>query len=64
MDDLAAEFEHACRTGRVKLLDPLPRKVRLRLWCQHRIDGAAIWLVEHHHFAAAEYLWRATGGWD
>jgi len=31
----------------VTLLDPLPRRVRLRLWCQHQIDGAGYWLVCH-----------------
>lgn len=49
--------------NRMTLLTPLPRKVRLRLWCQHQIDGAAIWLVRHRQFRAAEILWRITGGW-
>jgi hypothetical protein len=48
----------------VTLLDPLPRRVRLRLWCQHQIDGAGYWLVCHRQFKAAEMLWRVTGGWD
>lgn len=48
----------------VILLDPLPRRVRLRLWMQHRIDGAAIWLVERDHYRLAIGLWKLTGGWD
>ena len=52
------------RTDVVILLDPLPRRVRLRLWVQHRIDGAAIWLVERDRFQAAKWLWKLTGGWD
>jgi len=48
----------------VTLLDPLPRRVRLRLWCQHKIDRAGYWLVCHRQFKAAELLWRMTGGWN
>ena len=50
--------------ARVILLDPLPRRVRLRLWCQHLIDRAGYWLACHRRFKAAELLWRATGGWN
>ena len=41
----------------------LPRRVRARLWWQHKIDRAAYWLVCHGHLKAAKRLWRVTGGW-
>ena len=46
------------------LLTPLPRRVRLRLWIQHHIDGAGIWLVERGRYRVAIGLWKLTGGWD
>ena len=46
------------------VLPPLPRRVRLRLWMQHHIDGAAIWLVKRDRFQSAKWLWKLTGGWD
>lgn len=59
----AAEFERQQRAGRVKLLDPLPWRTRLRLACQRRIDVAACWLVEHVSPGAGEALWRAFRMW-
>lgn len=41
----------------------LPRHVRLRLAVTRRIDGTAIWLVEHDHFEAAIRVWRVFGLW-
>ena len=58
LGDLAAEFERAYNTGRIKLLTPLPHKVRLRLWFAGRIDHLGCWLVEHRCFRAAKLLWR------
>jgi hypothetical protein len=46
-----------------KLLDPLPRRVRLRLWLTDCRDAVAIWLVYRNHLRAAEWTWRLTGGW-
>lgn len=63
LDDLRADFERACKTGRVQLLDPLPRKVRLRLWLTGRIDAIGIWLADHEHCTAAERWWRLCGKW-
>lgn len=60
---LVTAFEHAHRTGHVKLLTPLPRKVRLRLWCTSLINKAGYWLVCHDHIRAAERLWRACRMW-
>ena len=48
----------------VRLLDPLPWRVRLRLSIQHVIDSTGIWLACHDHYRAAEWLWRLTGGWN
>lgn len=54
---------YASRNGPVQLIDPLPRPVRLRLAVEHRIDGAAIWLVEHRCSALAVALWKGTLLW-
>lgn len=59
----AAEWERAVR-GPVRLLTPLPRRVRLRLAIRYVIDGAAIWLAEHGHFRAATLTWRLFGGYQ
>lgn len=43
----------------VKLLDPLPRRVRARLWLQrHVIDAPAIWLCGHHGWRLAIVWWK------
>lgn len=48
---------------RVKFVDALPRRVRLRL-CVHRcIDTAAVWLIDHGHENAAVRLWKICGMW-
>lgn len=49
--------------GGMKVYPPLPRRVRFRLWLEHHINGAGIWLVEHGHHDAAIALWRACGMW-
>ncbi len=51
----------ACQ-GTARWLD-LPYRLRVRFWFRHRINGAAIWLVEHHHFRAAIAVWRACRMW-
>lgn len=50
-------------TGRLVLLDPLPRPVRLRLWLTGQIDHAACSLIVHRRFRTAVALWRVTGLW-
>ena len=62
--ELERRFLEAHATGKVRVLGPLPHRVRLRLWCAHHRDGAAIWLAGHDHLRAAEWLWRLTGGWN
>jgi hypothetical protein len=69
-DDVAAkfrqEFEATWERSRhkpVKLLTPLPRRVRLRLWLERRVNHAGIWLAGHGHWKAAERLWRVCGMW-
>jgi hypothetical protein len=62
LDRLKAEWERQ-RNGRPRLLTPLPRRVRFRLWRRRQVDRAAIWLVDHGRFGAAERLWRAFGMW-
>jgi hypothetical protein len=61
--DLAAKFERAYRDGQVKLLTPLPRKVRLRLWLHSQADRIGCWLCDHRHPEAAIAFWRACGMW-
>jgi hypothetical protein len=58
----AAEWRRKYAGQRLKLLTPLPR-VRLRLWLTKKVDRAAIWLVDHDRYGAAERLWRAFGMW-
>jgi hypothetical protein len=41
----------------------LPRRIRLRLWIEHRIDDVAIWLVDHRHDQLAILLWEAFRLW-
>lgn len=47
----------------IKLLDPLPRQVRARLWINRRINLTATWLVVHVHWRAGKWLWQACGKW-
>jgi hypothetical protein len=46
-----------------RLLDPLPRKVRVRLWLHGHVDDAAYWLVCHDHCTAAWRLWQLFRMW-
>ena len=62
LDELAERWK-AAQHGPVKLLTPLPRKVRLRLWASHQVDRLAIWLVSHGRPLAGELVWRACGRW-
>jgi hypothetical protein len=47
-----------------RLLTPLPRRTRLRLWRDRRVDTITAWLCAHHGCRAAVALWRAFGMWD
>lgn len=46
----------------MKVLTPLPWRVRLRLLLTEHRDAAATWLVYRNHLRAAEWTWRLTGG--
>lgn len=61
-DWLAAEWKRK-QGGRVRLLTPLPRRVRFRLAVRYVVDGAAIWLAEHGCFRAAKLTWCLFGGY-
>lgn len=41
----------------------LPRRVRLRLWRDHRLDDLALWLLNHSHQRLAIWVWKAAGLW-
>lgn len=43
----------------VRLLTPLPARVRLRLHAAQCIDRVGAWLCGHGHTRAAERMWRA-----
>ncbi|MEU8968113.1 hypothetical protein AB0D11_02360 [Streptomyces monashensis] len=45
------------------LSPPLPLATRVRLRAEHHIDGIGGWLVEHGHYRAAIWLWRACRMW-
>ena len=62
LNALRKRFETALRTQQPTVLD-LPRRVRLRLWLTHRINGLGIWLAGHGHTEAAVRLWRICGMW-
>jgi hypothetical protein len=62
VDWFAAEWKRK-QGGRVRLLTPLPRRVRFRLAAWYVIDGVAIWLVEHRCFRAARLVWYSFGGY-
>lgn len=51
------------RAPAVTLLDPLPRKVRVRLWCDSRVDHFASWLAGHGRWRMAMAVWKAYGAW-
>jgi hypothetical protein len=46
---------------RVRLLTPLPARIRLRLAVHGRIDRAGAWLCGNRCARAAVWLWRASG---
>lgn len=46
-----------------RLLTPLPRRARLRLAVSHKVDRAAIWLVDRRHLRTAGLLWKTFRLW-
>jgi hypothetical protein len=62
LEQLRAEWERIPRQP-PRLLTPLPRRTRLRLWLARQADHTAIWLLNHDHDIAAGRLWRLTGHW-
>lgn len=63
LEQFAAEWRRKYSPRKVRLLTPLPRRVRLRLLAARQVDRAAIWLVGHKRHDAAERLWRVFGMW-
>lgn len=61
VDQAEAEFREIMRTGKYKLLTPLPRRVRLRLALTRAVDHTAVWLTDRQQYRAAEWLWAVTG---
>jgi len=47
-----------------RLLTPLPRSLRRRLWLRRRVDDAACWLACRDHGTAARRLWKLFRMWD
>ena len=65
-DEYVRQWQERFRAGAFgapRLLMPLPRRIRFRLWRERRIDRAAIRLVDAGHHRAAIRLWRAFGMW-
>ena len=60
-EEFVARLREACRGGEIRLLTPLPRRVRLRLAVARNADDAAIWLVTRKRHGLARRLWRVTG---
>lgn len=46
---------------RVRLLTPLPARIRLRLTVHRRIDRVGAWLCGHRCSWLALWIWRASG---
>lgn len=44
-------------------LSCLPRRVRVRLWCDSRVDHLASWLVARGRWRLAMAVWKAYGAW-
>jgi hypothetical protein len=69
--DLKRRFDAAANSPRYRWLYkgrwrkalPLPWHTRLRLWYTSRVNGLAIWLLDHRRERAATALWRITGHW-
>ena len=60
-----AGLEKCLAQGRPhRLLAPLPRRVRLRLWRDRQANTAGSWLCGHHAGWAAVMLWRSLGMWQ
>lgn len=49
------------RPYKVRVLTPLPLRVRARLVAAGAVDRTAAWLVRRVHWRAGEFLWRVTG---
>jgi hypothetical protein len=64
LEQFKAEWQRKVRQrGEIKLLAPLPRRVRLRLAIEGAVNHVGTWLVYRGHYDAAERLWRACGMW-
>lgn len=57
IEALIREYERLSRKP-PKLLTPLPRRVRLRIWRRKQLTSLGIWLADRGHLAAATRLWK------
>ena len=63
VEAFAAAFEKAMAKGKLRVLTPLPRRIRLRLWAHRRIDGLCAFLCAHGGWQLAIGVYRACGMW-
>jgi hypothetical protein len=65
LDILAERWRQAYQRhrGRPYVFPSLPRRVRVRLWLEGRVNAVAIRLVYRDHSGAAVALWRVCRMW-
>jgi hypothetical protein len=51
------------RPGQLRVVPPLPRKVRARLWRDRQVDRFASWLVVRGRWRVATWVWKIYGAW-
>jgi hypothetical protein len=59
-EHLTAILSQPCH---LRVVPPLPRKLRARLWCDHQVDRFASWLVARGQWRTATWVWKAYGAW-
>lgn len=63
-EQLHRRLEQAMARGKVRLMDPLPWRTRLRLGWEHMLNQAGYWLACHGRNDAAVRLWKIFGMWS
>jgi hypothetical protein len=61
VEQFKAEWRRKYKPREIRLLTPLPRRVRLRLAAEQAITRAGTWLCDHRMWRAAELLWKVLG---
>lgn len=56
-EELKAEWRRKYNAREIRLLTPLPRRVRLRLAVSQAVTDAGVWLCDHRMWWAADLLW-------